>query len=397
MTLNSSVNNIISDNKSLGNLCQHLEECQFVCIDTEFMREGTYWPNLCLIQLADPGGDTFIIDPLTPEIELKPFFRLLKKKELLKIFHAARQDLEIFFNLTGSVPTPIFDTQIVAMVCGFGDSASYETLAKQLAGARLDKSSRFSNWSSRPLEKRQLSYARSDVAHLPKIYEELQKTLLDTGRTNWVKEETENLCSTDLYTLKPENAWERIKSRNAKPKTLAVLREVAAVRETWARQLNIPRQRLIKDESLLEVASSCPNNTAQLGRIRGFSEKAAKGKLGSDFLKAITRGANVPREQYPSPNIRRDTVNASGAVVDLLKVLLKLKCEQHGVAQKLVAKNSDLVQIAAGNTSVKALTGWRYSIFGSDALKLCNGTISLHVSSGEISISTIESGIKIHG
>ena len=384
---------IITDNNSLKELCQKLNKDPFVCIDTEFMREGTYWPRLCLIQLADPQGNTFVVDPLATNIDLGPFCSLLTNESLQKVLHAARQDMEIFFHLIGSVPKPLFDTQIAAMVCGFGEAASYETLVRKLAGAQIDKSSRFSDWSKRPLEKRQLSYALSDVAHLPEIYKKLHTTLTGTGRSSWVQEEMDALCNSDLYAAEPKDAWKKIKSRGAGARTLAVLRELATVREISARRHNIPRQRLLKDASLLEVASACPRNETQLARIRGLSEGTARGKLGSEILNAITRGLNIPQEERPRPQNHKENLPVSAPVVDLLKVLLKTKCEQHGVAQKLVAKNSELIQIAAGHDTVPALKGWRYHIFGSDALKLRDGILSLSINNGEVSMSPCESSV----
>ena len=378
---------LITDSQSVKDICLHLVHEPFICIDTEFMREGSYWPRLCLIQLADSKSNSFAVDPLAPDIDLTPLFDLMANELVPKVIHAARQDIEIFFYLTGAVPTPVFDTQVAAMVCGFGEAASYETLVRKLADSRIDKSSRFSDWSSRPLQKRQLEYALADVTHLPRIYRHLYEKLTTTGRSSWVSDEMAQLCSTAVYDLDPMDAWRKIKTRGAGPRTLAILREVAAIRERWARQRNLPRQRLVRDESLLEIASSRPNTTAELARIRGFSAGAAKGRLGSDLLKGIARGLLVAAENCPHQPKRKDNVTASGAVVELLKVLLKLRCEQHGVAQKLVATTSDLAEIAAGVDNVPALDGWRYDIFGSDAHKLIGGTLALSVRGNAISVS----------
>ena len=373
---------LITDSLSVKDICISLAREPFICIDTEFMREGTYWPRLCLIQLADSESNSFAVDPLAPHIDLAPLFNLMANKLVPKVIHSARQDIEIFFNLTGATPKPIFDTQIAAMVCGFGEAVSYETLVRKLTAARIDKSSRFSDWSRRPLQKRQLEYALADVTHLPQIYRQLHEKLVTTGRNSWVSEEMAALCSPEIYDLDPIDAWRKVKARGAGPRTLAILREIAAVRERWARQHDLPRQRLLHDKSLLEVASSRPNNAAQLGRIRGFSEGAAKGKLGSDLLKGIVRGLEVAKEECPQLPKQKETSNVSGATVELLKVLLKMRCEQHGVAQKFVAKASDLVEIAAGVGTVRALAGWRHDIFGSDALKLIDGTLALSVNDG---------------
>ena len=378
---------LISDSSSLKDMCTTLAQESFVCIDTEFMREGTYWPRLCLIQLADPKGNAFAVDPLISDINLVPFFDLMNNEKVPKVIHAARQDIEIFFYLTGTAPRPIFDTQVAAMVCGFGEAASYETLARKLANTRIDKSFRFSDWSARPLQTRQLEYALADVTHLPKIYDTLQKQLIRTGRGSWVSDEMSALCKTEIYDLDPMDAWRKVKARNAGPRTLAILREITAVRESWARQQDVPRQRIIRDVSLLEVASSRPKTHAQLARIRGFSEGAARGKLGSDLLKGVARGIGVKDEECPKPPVRTATATRSGSVVDLLKVLLKACSEKHGVAQKLVATASDLVEIAAGVNTVPALAGWRYDIFGCDALKLKNGTLALSEKDGTVSIT----------
>ena len=377
---------LITDSLSVKDVCISLAREPFICIDTEFMREGTYWPRLCLIQLADSESNSFAVDPLAPHIDLAPLFNLMANKLVPKVIHAARQDIEIFFNLTGATPKPIFDTQVAAMVCGFGEAVSYETLVRKLTAARIDKSSRFSDWSRRPLQKRQLEYALADVTHLPQIYRQLQEKLVTTGRNSWVSEEMAALCSPAIYDLDPIDAWRKVKARGAGPRTLAILREIAAVRERWARQHDLPRQRLLHDKSLLEVASSRPNNATQLGRIRGFSEGAAKGKLGSDLLKGIVRGLEVAKEECPQLPKQKETSNVSGATVELLKVLLKMRCEQHGVAQKLVAKASDLVEIAAGVGTVRALAGWRHDIFGSDALKLIDGTLALSVNDGTVRV-----------
>ena len=378
---------LISDSRSLKDMCNTLAQESFVCIDTEFMREGTYWPRLCLIQLADSKGNAFAVDPLISDINLVPLFDLMSNEKVPKVMHAARQDVEIFFYLTGTAPRPIFDTQIAAMVCGFGEAASYETLARKLANTRIDKSFQFSDWSTRPLQTRQLEYALGDVTHLPKIYYSLQDQLIRTGRGSWVSEEMSALCRTEVYDLDPMDAWRKVKTRNARPRTLAILREITAVREDWARQKDVPRQRIVRDQSLLEIASSHPKTHAQLARIRGFSEGAARGRLGSDLLKGVARGISVENEECPKPPARNATATASASVVDLLKVLLKARGEKHGVAQKLVATASDLVEIAAGVNTVPALAGWRYDIFGCDALKLKNGTLALSVKDGTISIT----------
>lgn len=376
--------NLITNSRRVKSLCDELQEEPFVCLDTEFIREKTYWPKLCLIQITGPQAQPYAIDPLVDDIDLSPFFALLANHNVIKVLHAARQDIEIFLNLSGRIPKPIFDTQIAAMVCGYGESSSYETLTRKIANARIDKSSRFSDWSGRPLEDRQLKYALSDVRHLPQIYATLRQYLSETNRENWIADEVAALEKIETYVTEPKNAWKKIKTRGANPQTMAVLREVTAVREEWARHCNIPRQHAVRDQSLLEISSSRPTSPADLARIRGFPANAAKGELGHRLLKAVDYATTLDSTEWPQQLTRSENIKAPGATVDLLKVLLKLRCDQHSIATRLVASSLDLLKIASGNEDTPAVLGWRKEIFGDDALKLVKGKLSLTIEKGQV-------------
>jgi ribonuclease D len=368
---------LISDTAALTAFCQRLARADFITVDTEFMREKTYWPQLCLVQLGGPD-EAAAIDPLAPGIDLAPLYALMADPKVLKVFHAARQDIEIFLHLDGKVPAPLFDTQIAAMVCGFGDSVSYETLASQLARARIDKSLRFTDWSRRPLTDRQLQYALADVTHLRVAYEKLAQRLARDERGEWVAEEMAQLSDPGTYMVEPEEAWRRLKSRSNSPRFLMILKELAAWREREAREKDLPRQRLLKDDSLMEIAAQAPLTIDELAHTRGLSRSAAEGKLGAALLAAVERALAVPEDQWPQPTERNEIPRGLGPVVDLLKVLLKLKGDQHDVAQRLIASSADLEWIAADDVApVAALQGWRRGLFGEDALKLKHGRIGL--------------------
>lgn len=370
---------MIADTESLAEFCDRLSRAEFITVDTEFMREKTYWPQLCLVQVAGPGpDDAKAIDPLAPGIDLKPLFDLLANPNVLKVFHAARQDIEIFLHLSGSVPTPLFDTQVAAMVCGFGDSVSYETLASQLARARIDKSMRFTDWALRPLTERQVQYALADVTHLRVAYEKLRRKLDKNGRLEWLAEEMRLLTEPSTYQVNPEEAWRRLKPRSSSPKFLAVLKTLAAWREREAQERDLPRQRLLRDEALMEIAAHHPTSVAELGRTRGLGKGLVEGKMGQAILDTVAQGLALPEDQIPAPPEKVDMPKGLGPVVDLLKVLLKMKCDEHGVAQKLVANASDIEAMAADdNANVAPLSGWRRELFGDDALKLKHGRLGL--------------------
>lgn len=380
---------VIENSAELANLCRRLGEAPVITVDTEFMREKTFWPRLCLVQLGGPD-ECAALDPLAEGIDLGPLFELMADPGTLKVFHAARQDIEIFYILTGQVPSPLFDTQVAAMVCGFGDSVGYETLATKLAGARIDKSSRFTDWARRPLTERQVEYALSDVSHLRVVYEKLAAELEKTGRTSWLEEEMAVLTAPATYAGHPENAWRRLKPRSTKPRFLGVLREVAEWRERQAQDRDVPRQRILRDEALMEIAAHSPRNAAELTRIRGMSQGLANGKSGTALLDAIARGlaldeANLPRLEKPKP-----PPPGTKPLVELLKVLLKMKCEAHHVAGKLVASSADLELIAADDgAEVRALHGWRREIFGADALELKRGRLALAAAKGGVKLVRI--------
>ena len=369
---------VIADSTSLTKFCDRLIKSSYITVDTEFMRDQTYWPRLCLVQIADEH-EAAAIDTLAKGINITPLLNLLTNSRILKIFHAARQDLEIFYRLMGRLPSPIFDTQVAAMVCGFGDSAGYDTLVRKLTDETIDKSSRFTDWALRPLSQRQINYALGDVTHLRQVYIKLNEMLGQNNRHNWMDEELSILRDTKNYTFKPEDAWRRIKYRAPKPRFLAVLKEVAAWREIEAQNKDIPRNRIVRDESLVEISHHAPKTINDLSRARGLSLKKAEGSLGKALLNAVKAGLNVPSENLPE--VKRDAPlpKGIGPITDLLKVLLKLKCEKHDVAQKLIATVNDMEQIAAfgQNANVPALQGWRQEVFGIDALRLRSGQLAM--------------------
>ncbi|MBI3446690.1 MAG: ribonuclease D, partial [Magnetospirillum sp.] len=315
---------------------------------------------------------------LAPGIDLKPLLDLMANERVLKVFHAARQDIEIFFQMSGAVPQPLFDTQVAAMVCGFGDSVGYETLASQLAKARIDKSMRFTDWAMRPLSEKQIQYALADVTHLRVAYEKLVRKVEKNGRIGWLAEEMALLTEPGTYRVDPENAWKRLKPRSSSGRFLAVLKELAAWREREAQERDLPRQRILRDETLTEIAAHHPVDTNELGRTRGIGKGLVEGKMGQAILETVKRGMAIPEADCPKPADRVDVPKGLGPVVDLLKVLLKMKCDEHGVASKLLANSADIDAIAADdNADVPALHGWRRELFGEDALKLKHGRLGL--------------------
>lgn len=369
----------ITTTEELARFCAPLATVDYVTVDTEFMRETTYWPKVCLIQIAGPD-EARVIDPLAEGLSLEPLLELLRNRNVLKVFHAARQDLEIFYKLMGEVPAPLFDSQVAAMVCGFGDQVSYEQLVSKLTGAQVDKSSRFTDWARRPLTEKQVLYALGDVTYLRKIYEKLNAKLVKTGRADWLREEMALLADPETYETPPENSWRRLKPRTAKGEYLAVLQAAAAWREVEARHRDIPRQRIVRDETLMEIASHPPKSADDLERMRGLSKGFAEGKMGQGLLAAISAKLASPKDTWPVLEREPDLPRGIGPLVELLKVLLKLKCDDHDVAQKLLANSSDLDKIAADdNANVPAMQGWRREMFGEDALRLKRGEIALAV------------------
>ena len=378
---------VITDSDALAGFCERLRQAEFVAVDTEFMRERTYWPILCLVQLAGPD-EAAAIDALAPGLDLSPLLALMADPAILKVFHAARQDLEIFFQLSaGQVPHPVFDTQVAAMVCGFGDAASYETLVRRLAGAALDKASRFTDWAHRPLSERQIKYALEDVVHLRTVYERLQQILGKNGRAHWFAEEMAALIDPAIYRSEPAEAWRRFRVRGrADARFLAVLRAVAAWREEAAQQRDLPRGRIMRDEAVLEIAAHAPKSIESLARTRSLGKGVAEGKLGDAILEAVARGladpdppSAIPARAEPPPGI--------GPLIELLRVLLKQRCEDFQVAQKLLASADDLEAIAADdNAAVPALAGWRRDVFGADALALKHGRLALTAGQNRIQL-----------
>lgn len=377
---------LITDTASLAEFCARQKRADFVAVDTEFMRERTYWPILCVVQVAGPD-EAMAIDALAPGLDLAPLLELMADAAILKVFHAARQDLEIFFQLSGRVPHPVFDTQIAAMVCGFGDAVSYETLVKRLAGAGLDKASRFTDWAHRPLTERQIHYALADVVHLRTVYQRLQEILGKNGRGTWFAEEMAALVDPAIYRTEPAEAWRRFRIRGrADRRFLGVLRAVAAWREAAAQQRDLPRGRIMKDEAVLEIASHAPKTIETLARTRSLQRGVAEGKLGQEILDAVARGLADP-EPPPALPGKAEPPPGIGPLIELLRVLLKQRCEDFQVAQKLLASADDLEAIAADdNAAVPALHGWRREVFGNDALALKHGRLALTVGKSRIEL-----------
>lgn len=373
----------------LAQFCQMARTKPYVTIDTEFLRERTYYSKLCLIQMAVPGdgdGDAVLVDPLEGDMSLEPLYDLFRDTGVVKVFHAARQDLEIFFVEAGVFPEPLFDTQVAAMVCGFGEQAGYETLVRKIARQGVDKSSRFTDWSRRPLTEAQQKYALADVTHLRVIYEFLAAKLEETGRAHWVQEELRMLTRPETYTILPSEAWRRVKTRTASPKFLSIVRELARFREGYAQSRNVPRNRVFKDDALVELASTKPSNMNDLGRSRLLLREARRGEIAEGILKAIELGINCPPDDMPKLAKRDDRSQVNPALADLLRVLLKAKTESSGVAPKLIATAADLDALASGERDVSALHGWRREVFGEDALRLCDGRVALAANAGAVRI-----------
>ncbi|MEX0838614.1 MAG: ribonuclease D [Parvibaculum sp.] len=381
---------IITTNEALRAACERLSKAGYVTVDTEFMRDSTFWPILCLIQLAGPE-DEIIVDPLAPDIDLAPFYTLMRNRHVVKVFHAARQDIEIFAHEGDAIPDPLFDTQVAAMVCGFGDSVGYETLVKRLAGGEVDKSSRFTDWSRRPLSEKQLNYAIKDVTYLRTIYEVLAKRLTQTRRTRWVTEEMSVLQNPETYAMRPENAWKRVKGRFRGTRGLAVLVEVAAWRERQAQERDMPRSRIMKDDALAEIATQIPRSLSDLDGLRAVPKGFSNSRSAASLMEAIERGLAMKEEDIPVVEGPEPLPPGIGPLVELLKVLLKIKCEEHEVAQKLVANVADLELIAAhAEPDVPALKGWRRELFGEDALRLKRGELAIGANGRKILL--IETG-----
>jgi len=374
---------LIATTTELRDVCQRLSAHAFVTVDTEFLRETTFWPKLCVVQLASTD-EAVAIDALAEDIDLTPLFVLMADPKIVKVFHAARQDVEIFWHLAKMIPAPLFDTQVAAMVCGFGDQVSYSELAQTICKIGLDKSSRFTDWSRRPLSQAQIDYAIADVTHLRDIYLALKRRLENSGRLTWLSDELSLLTSPATYEQHPENAWERFRARVRKPRDLAVLMEVAAWREAEAQGRDVPRSRVLKDDILVEVALAAPRSPEALGNLRSFPKGMENSKAGTQILAAIEAG--LARDPATLPKLDRERrANGGGATVELLKVLLRQVSEAHGVAAKMIATVDDLDAIAADDrASVASLSGWRYAIFGEKALELKHGRLALTVEKGKV-------------
>lgn len=379
----------ITTTDDLAAFCAAAKTQPYVTIDTEFLRERTYWAKLCLIQMALPGktGDAVLVDPVEGEgMSLEPLYDLMRHEATVKVFHAARQDLEIFFTEGGVFPKPLFDTQVAAMVCGFGEQVGYETLVRRIAHQALDKTSRFTDWSRRPLTEAQMVYALADVTHLRVIYESLSAQIAASGRTPWVEEELAILTDPETYIVRPEEAWLRVKTRTNSGRFLAVVKELARFREEFAQRMNIPRSRVIKDDALLELASTKPTTHEELGRSRLLLREGRRGDIADGLLAAVKAGLEMRPEDMPKPEAEREQAQVNPALADLLRVLLKAKSEALGVAARLIAPAADLDAIAAGARDVPALSGWRRDAFGEDALRLCKGEIALTAKGSEVRV-----------
>lgn len=379
----------ITTTADLAAFCAEASKHPYVTVDTEFLRERTYYSKLCLVQLAMPGTDdtnAVLLDPLVEGISLDPLYDLFRDTSVVKVFHAARQDLEIFFVDAGVFPEPLFDTQVAAMVCGFGEQVGYETLVRKICNTGVDKTSRFTDWSRRPLTDAQKKYALADVTHLRQIYEFLAAKLEESGRAHWVAEELEILTNPETYVTAPQDAWKRVKTRTNSPKFLGIVRELAAFREEYAQKRNVPRNRVYKDDALVELASLKPKTNEELGRARLLLREGRKGDVADGILRAVAKGVSIPADSLPKPDRSRDKLQVNPALADLLRVLLKAKTEQAGVAAKLIAPAADLDAIAGGQRDVAALAGWRREVFGNDALRLCNGEIALTARGNDVKV-----------
>ena len=375
---------IATSTQDLSSACQRLSASDFVAVDTEFMREQTFWPQLCLIQIASPE-EALIVDPMAPGIDLGPFWELMANEAIVKVFHAARQDIEIVYAKTGLVPHPVFDTQIAAMVCGFGESISYVNLVKKVTGVDLDKSSRFTDWGRRPLSENQLSYALADVTHLRDVYRHLKAEIEASSRAGWLNEEMGVLTDSKTYEQHPDHAWQRLKLRVKNRKSLAVLMELAAWRERLAQSQDVPRARILRDEALYDIANQAPTSTDQMSELRTLSEGFSRSARAREIVEAVKRGLARDAKTVPAVARGQQPSAEATALIDLLRVLLKASAARHRVAPRLIAGSDDLEKIALEDEpDIPALKGWRRRLFGEDALRLKRGEIALTLEKGEV-------------
>ncbi|WP_108815041.1 ribonuclease D [Loktanella sp. Alg231-35] len=382
----------ITTTDALAAFCAEAAKRPYVTVDTEFLRERTYYSKLCLVQLAyqdEAGADAVLVDPLADGLSLDPLYALFEDHGCVKVFHAARQDLEIFYVDAGVIPEPLFDTQVAAMVCGFGEQAGYETLVRKIAKADLDKSSRFTDWSRRPLTDAQAKYALADVTHLRDIYEYLSARLAKSGRVKWVAEEMAVLEDPATYQANPDDAWKRVKTRTQSGRFLAIVRELARFREIHAQERNVPRNRVFKDDAMVELASTKPQSEQDLGRSRLLLREARKGDIAAGIIASVKAGLAVKPEDLPKADNSRAKLQVNPALADMLRVLLKAKTDDAEVAPKLIATSADLDALAAGQRDVVALKGWRREVFGNDALQLCEGQVGLAVKGQKVVTVTL--------
>jgi ribonuclease D len=377
---------LISDTKTLSELCARLSKSRFVAVDTEFMRENTYWPELCLVQIADEN-EAAAIDPLAPGIDLKPLLDLMVENEdVLKVVHAGGQDIEIIHNLTAKTPHPLFDTQIAAMAMGMGEQVGYSNLVESMTGVKLDKGARFTDWSRRPLDKRQIDYAIGDVTYLAEIFPRMLDRLRKTGRGAWLDHEMERIADPANYVNDPDLAWQRIKVASRKPEVLGRLKAIAGFREREARRKNLPRGRLIKDETIADLAVHPPRSQGDLAKVRGLAASWAGNDIGARLMGALESAAPLTDAEMPPREDRRPGLGKDGALVaDLLKLLLKVRARDSDVAPRLICRSDELDAMAAGQRQgLSMLEGWRYEVFGKDALALCEGRLAFSVRSGKM-------------
>ena len=369
--------NLIDRTEKLEEFCTSLLNKTFITIDLEFMREKTYYAELCLIQVG-AEGEAAIIDPMSKELKLEPFFKLLDNQNIVKVFHSGRQDIEILYNLSGKIPMPLFDTQIAAMVCGYGESAGYESLVKGILKVDLDKTSRCSNWELRPLDEKQLQYALSDVTHLVNLYIHFKQKLAENGRENWLESELDILRNPQTYEVNPYEVWHKIRHRSHNAKVLTFLRELAAWREKRAQSKNTPRQSIIKDDMLVNIAALCPQSVDELMQIRNMRKDVAQGKLGTEILEVLEKCKKIPTSAYVIPEKDKPLASGAQALYELLKLLLKIRAQEQGVVAKLIATDEDLKMLATfQDENCMALSGWRYDIFGREAVELRNGNVCI--------------------
>jgi ribonuclease D len=386
---------IITGTEALSAFCNSLSHAPFITVDTEFMRESTFWAQLCLIQMAGPD-EAAIIDPLADGIDLAPFYELMADERIIKVFHAARQDIEIFVKQAGAVPRPIFDTQVAAMVCGYGDQVSYDQLVQRIAGKQIDKSSRFTDWARRPLSTKQAAYAITDVTYLRDIYRSLAAQLAKQGRTEWVAEEMAVLSDPQTYRTDPDEAWQRLKMRVKKPRQLAILQELAAWREREAQERDVPRGRVLKDDAIYEIALQQPRTAEALGQLRSIPRGFERSGVARAILAAVEQAFELPESALPRLPRQRPVPEHASAAAELLKVLLKMVAEDHGVAPRVIANSDELEQIAASeHADVPALQGWRRQLFGEQALALKRGDLALSMSRDGVRAVSLQGASKI--